>query len=102
MGVEAVAASEHVNAVEIYRRVFHQLRPRTPLPEVRIEFKRYANANAQVRWERGLLLVRLADTLAGAPEDVLEALAEILLSKLFRRPVPLASSERYRKYLNRR
>jgi hypothetical protein len=55
-----------------------------------------------VRWENGLLRVRLADTLEGAPEDVLQALAEILLSKLFRRPVPAASNDRYRRYLNRR
>ncbi len=88
--------------VEIYRRVFRQLRPRTPMPDVRVEFKRYANANAQIRWENGALLVRLADTLEGAPEDVLEALAEILLSKLFRKPVPPASNDRYRRYLNRR
>src|SRR5579862_5409638 len=86
----------------IYQRVFRQLRPRTPLPEVRVEFRRYANANAQVRWADGVLSVRLADTLAGAPEDVLEALAEILLPKLFRKPVPPASNDRYRRYLNRR
>ena len=87
---------------EIYARVFRQLRPRTPLPRIHIEFRRYANANAQVHWHDGLLRVRLADTLEGAPGDVLEALAEILLSKLFRRPVPPASNDRYRRYLNRR
>src|SRR5579884_2262951 len=91
-----------VEAGRIFARVFQQMKPRTPLPEVRVQFRRYANANAQVRLENGSLSIRLADTLAGAPEDVLEALAEILLSKLFRRPVPPASSERYRKYLNRR
>lgn len=94
--------AEKASPVEIYQRVFRQLRPRTPLPDVRVEFKRYANANAQVRWGNGVLLVRLADTLEGAPEDVLEALAEILLSKLFRKPVPPASNDRYRRYLNRR
>jgi hypothetical protein len=98
MEVESAA----LRPVEIYARVFRELRPRTPLPEIRIEFKRYANANAQVRWHDGLLLVKLADTLEGAPEDVLQALAEILLSKLFRRPVPPASNDRYRRYLNRR
>jgi hypothetical protein len=87
---------------EIYARVFRQLRPRTPLPAVRVQFRRYANANAQVRWQDGTLDVRIADTLAGAPEPVMEALAEILLSKLFRRPVPHASNDRYRRYLNRR
>jgi hypothetical protein len=87
---------------EIYARVFRRLRPRTPLPRVQVEFRRYANANAQVHWQDGVLRVRLADTLEGAPADVLEALAEILLSKLFRRPVPPASHDRYRRYLNRR
>ena len=89
-------------AVEIYARVFRQMRPRTPLPQIRVEFRRYANANAQIRWHEGILLVRLADTLEGAPPDVVEALAEILLSKLFRRPVPASSNDRYRRYLNRR
>jgi hypothetical protein len=89
-------------SVEIYARVFRQMRPRTPLPEIRVQFRRYANANAQIKWEAGALHVKLADTLEGAPDDVLEALAEILLSKLFRRPVPAASNDRYRRYLNRR
>ncbi|HEY6342252.1 MAG TPA: SprT-like domain-containing protein [Bryobacteraceae bacterium] len=86
------------------------MRPRTPLPRIQVEFRRYANANAQVRFSAqrsstepgGVLLVRLADTLEGAPEDVLEALAEILLCKLFRRPAPAGSGDRYRRYLNRR
>jgi len=86
----------------IYARVFRELRPRTPLPAIRVEFKRYASANAQIRLESGILLVRIADTLAGAPETVHEALAEILLAKLFRRPVPPHSNDRYRRYLNRR
>jgi len=87
---------------QIYARAFRQLRPRTPMPVIRVEFRRYANANAQVKLEDGTLLVRMADTLAGAPESVMEALAEILLAKLFRRPVPAASNDRYRRYLNRR
>ncbi len=95
-------ATPKADPAEIYQRVFRQMRPRTPLPDIRIEFKRYANANAQVHWENGVLRVRLADTLEGAPDDVLEALAEILLSKLFRKPVPRTSNERYRRYLNRR
>lgn len=78
------------------------MKPRTPVPSIRVEFRRYANANAQIRVENGVLRVRLADTLAAAPEDTLEALAEILLSKLFRRPVPAACQERYRRWLNRR
>ncbi len=86
----------------IYARVFRQLRPRTALPEIRVDFRRYANANAQIRLESGALIVRIADTLASAPEDVQEALAWILLSKLFRKPIPASANDRYRRYLNRR
>ncbi|SRR5579883_641 len=92
---------EVVNTEQIFARVFQEMRPRTPPPSIHVKFRKYANANAQVRLENGLLEVRLADTLAGAPEGVIEALAEILLSKLFRRPVPGASNDRYRRYLNR-
>ena len=87
---------------QIFARMFREMRPRTPVPAVKVHYRRYANANAQVRWQDGTLEVKLADTLAGAPEAVVEALAEILLSKLFRRPVPAASNDRYRRYLNRR
>jgi hypothetical protein len=87
---------------EIYARVFRRLKPRTPLPVIEIQFRRYANANAQIKLADGTLSVRIADTLAGAPDSVQEALAEILLSKLFRKPVPAASNDRYRRYLNSR
>lgn len=86
---------------QIYARVFRRLKPRTELPEIHIQVRRYVNANAQVLLEEGLLKVRMADTLAGAPESVQEALAEILLCKLFRRKVPPLSTARYRRYLNR-
>jgi hypothetical protein len=87
---------------EIYAQVFRAMRPRTPIPLIRIKFCRYANASAKVKLEEGALEVRIADTLAGAPDAVMEALAEILLSKLFRRQVPAHCNERYRRYLNRR
>jgi hypothetical protein len=87
---------------EIYARVFRSLRPRTPLPEIRVEFCRFANANSLVRLENNRLHVRISDLLEGAPAPVLEALAYILLCKLFRRPVPPAYNHRYRLYMNRR
>lgn len=87
---------------EIYAQVFRSMRPRTPVPLIRIKFCRYANASAKIKLEEGMLEVRIADTLAGAPDGVMEALAEILLSKLFRRAVPAHCNERYRRYLNRR
>lgn len=87
---------------EMYARVFRSLKPRTPLPEIRVEFCRFANANSLVRLENNRLRVRISDLLEGAPAPVLEALAYILLCKLFRRPVPRAYNHRYRLYMNRR
>jgi len=96
-------APDAVESLEqIYQRVFRQLRPRTAIPAISVEFRRYANANAQVRLDAGILRLRLADTLEGAPPYVMEALAEILLAKLFCRPVPAESNDLYRRYLNRR
>ena len=90
------------SAVETYSRVFRILKPRTPLPEVRVEFCRFANADSFIRLENGTLQVRITDLLEGAPGPVTEALAFILLGKLFRRPVARIYSHRYRLYLNRR
>lgn len=87
---------------QIYLRVFRQLRPRTPLPEIRVEFCRFANANSFARLADHCLSVRIADVLEGAPAPVMEALAYILLSKLFRRPVPKVYSHRFRLYLHRK
>jgi len=87
---------------EIYTRVFRELKPRTPAPELRVEFCRFANADSFIRLENGRLEVRISDLLAGAPAPVTEALAQILLRKLYRKPVPRMFAHRYRLYLNRR
>jgi hypothetical protein len=87
---------------EIYARVFSALKPRTPPPEIHVEFRRYANANSSVRLESGRLTVWIADILEGAPAPIVEALAYVLLGKLYRRPVPRTYAHRYRLYLNRR
>jgi hypothetical protein len=87
---------------EIYAGIFRQMRPRTPIPLITVEFRRYANASAKIKLEAGELQVKIADTLQGAPDTVMEALAEILLCKLFRRPVPPHANARYRRYLNQR
>src|SRR5271156_6612736 len=106
-GADVLVSQEAVETAsltpqEIYAKVFRQMRPRTPIPLISVQFRRYANASAKLKLEEGVLEVRIADTLAGAPDGVMEALAEILLSKLFRRPVPAHCNERYRRYLNRR
>lgn len=87
---------------EVFTRVFSELKPRTRLPQVRVQFRKFANANSFVRLDAAGLEVRITDVLEGAPAPILEALAYILLSKLFRRPTPRVHAERYRRYLNRK
>ena len=87
---------------QVFARVFSELKPRTPVPTVRVEFCKFANANSFVRWDESGLQIRITDVLQGAPAPILEALAHILLSKLLRRPAPRAYAERYRRYLNRK
>src|SRR5215831_19355807 len=89
-------------AAEIYARVFRHLKPRTPPPAVQVEFCRFANADCFVRLEEGRLHARISDLFEGAPAPVMEALAFILLGKLFRRPIARIYSHRYRLYLNRK
>ncbi len=87
---------------EIYARVFRELKPRTPIPELRVEFCRFANADSFIRLESGRLHVRITDLLSGAPAPVMEALAHILLGKLYRKPIARLYNHRYRLYLNRK
>lgn len=88
--------------VEICARVFRELRPRTPLPAIDVKFRPYANANSFVKMEESRLEFRVSDVLEQAPAPIFEALAFILIGKLFRKPVAVEYGHRYRRYLNRR
>jgi hypothetical protein len=87
---------------EIYSRIFREFKPRTAPPRVRVEFCRFANPDSFIRLDSGAIHVRISDMLEGAPPPIQEALAYILLGKLFRRPIARIYSHRYRLYLNRR
>ncbi len=87
---------------ELYARIFREFKPRTPLPKIAVEFCQFANADSFIRLESGAIQVRISDLLEGAPAPVTEALAYILLGKLFRRPAARIYAHRYRLYLNRR
>jgi hypothetical protein len=86
---------------QIYARVFRELKPRTELPEIEVAYRRYASAHALIRLREGRLEVRISDALEGAPAPVQEALAYILLGKLYRKTVARAYHQRYRLYMNR-
>lgn len=87
---------------EIWLRVFRDLKPRTAPPRFAIEFRRYANPDTRAVMSDGVITVRMSDLLEGAPPRIIEALAYMLLGKLFRKQVSAVYSHRYRTYLNRK
>ena len=99
MSVETALFFESVE--EIYARVFLTLRPRTAVPQITVRFRKYANANSRIRLRDGQLAVDISDLLEGAPAPIQEALAVILLSKLFRRSPEKSVLARYRRYFDR-
>ena len=82
----------------IFHQAYRGLRPGAPLPELKVQFYAFANLNNTIRMREGRLYVRVSDLLQGAPEDVVEALAHILLAKMYRKPIEREYSIRYRRY----
>jgi len=90
--------SQHLQT--IFEESFRELRPRTPVPELRIDFFRFASVNNTIRMREGRLLVRISDLFEGAPEPVLRAIAHILLAKMYRKPIDREHATRYRRYVS--
>jgi hypothetical protein len=85
---------------KLFEETYRELRPRSEVPELRVEFFDFANINSTIRLREGKLLVRVSDLLEGAPEYVLKAIAHILLAKMYRRPVDRDHATRYRRYVS--
>ena len=87
------------NLHEIFHRSYRALRPQAPIPDFRIEFYPFANVNNTIRARDSKVHVRISDLLEGAPESVLEAIAHILLAKMYRRPIDAIHATRYRRHV---
>ena len=68
-------------------------------PEFRIEFYPFANVNNTIRLRDSKVHVRISDLLEGAPESVIEAIAHILLAKMYRQPIEAVHATRFRRYV---
>jgi predicted metal-dependent hydrolase len=90
--------SQHLQT--IFEESFRELRPRTSVPELQIDFFQFASVNNTIRMREGRLLVRISDLLEGAPEPVLRAIAHILLAKMYRKPIDREHATRYRRYVS--
>jgi hypothetical protein len=88
-----------VDLHEVFRQSYRELRPRAPIPEFCVEFYSFTNVNNTIRLRDGVLRVRISDLLAGAPRSVLEAIAHILLAKIYHKRIEPVHATRYRRYV---
>ena len=95
-----VAALPPVSAsvLSIFELEYRELRPRAPIPPMDVRFRRFTSLNTTIRMREGRLHVRLSDLLEHAPESVHQAIAHILLAKLYRKPIAPVHADRYRRY----
>lgn len=87
---------------QIFARVYSQVSRGSALPRVVCLLKPYVNTMGKLRLAAGVLEVRLHEMIAAAPATVREALAWILVSKLFRKHAPPHFLLHYRQYMNRK
>jgi predicted metal-dependent hydrolase len=86
---------------QIFEHEYRELRPRAPIPPLDIRFRRFASLNNTIRLRHGKLHVHLSDLLECAPESVHQAIAHILLAKLYRKlPIARAHADRYRRHVS--
>jgi hypothetical protein len=85
---------------DVFQTTYRELRPRAPMPEFRVEFYAFTNVNSTIRLREGVMHVRVSDLLEGAPENIIKAIAHILLAKIYRKPIEPLYATRYRRYIS--
>jgi hypothetical protein len=87
-----------VDFVPIFQQEYRALRPRAPMPPFVIRFRRFTSLNTTIRLREGRILVSLSDLLEGAPDAVVQAIAHILLAKLYKKPVDAGQNLRFKRF----
>ena len=90
-----------VEPVVPFQRVFKRLRLGVAISGLRVEFRPFAGLRSTICLRKDQLEVCLSDVLQDAPPLVLEALAEILLCKVYRRRASREARECYLAYVLR-
>jgi len=85
----------------IFTAAHRELRPRTPIPVIKVEFFPFAGLNHTARLNEGRLTIRVSDIFTDAPTEVYHALALILLAKLYRKKIDTAHQNTYRSFILR-
>jgi len=83
----------------VFVRVFRRLGIRRTVPDFHVEYRPFSSLRSNIALQGNRARVHISDVLAEAPAIVLEALAEILLTQLFRRRASEEARECYMAYV---
>jgi len=83
---------------EVFQRVFSRLRIKSPVVSLGARFHPFAGLRSTISVRNGAVRARVSDVLAEASPLVLEALAEILLARIFHRRPSREARECYLAY----
>jgi hypothetical protein len=83
---------------DVFQTVFRRLRIKAPVASIGAEFHPFPGLRSTINLRNGVLTARISDVLAEASPLVLEALAEILLARLFHRRPSREARECYLAY----
>lgn len=86
----------------VFRRAFRRLKPRTEPPEFEVRYRSYARLKSNIRFDAATATIRadVSDLVQQAPPEVVEALATILLCKLYRKRVSIAVRDQYERWVH--
>ncbi|TAM80916.1 MAG: M48 family peptidase [Acidobacteria bacterium] len=91
--------TEHESPEFVFARVFRRLGIRRSVPDFHIEYRPFSGLRSIIALQGNSARVRISDILREAPLIVLEALAEILLTQLFRTQASEEARECYMAYV---
>ena len=87
--------------LNIFQETYRELRPSAAMPEIAVEFFAFANINNTIRMRRGKAVCAPFRSAGRARQTaVLQAIAHILLAKMYRKPIERAHATRYRRYIS--
>lgn len=89
------------DVTELFRRVFSRMRIKAPVTSVAASYYPFAGLRSTISVRHGVVKARVSDLLSEASPLVLEALAEILLARVFRRRPSREARECYLAYTMR-
>jgi len=91
--------SKHVpGGHQIFRRIYTRIGCEGRAPHFVVEYYPYSGLTHTIRLREDTAQVRISDTLRNASPAVLEAVAAVLLSRLYRRSPPVELVEVYRRF----